>query len=252
MTNYRNRKTANEMTLGDRMKEYYENVYAGQKLPMRMPVIIRLDGKAFHTFTRGMKRPFDFDFMKLMNDTTEYLCRNIQNCVLGYVQSDEISLLIFNYKELNTSSWYDNKVQKMTSISAAMASAFFTKEYIKLNPSYDKPIMFDSRCFVLPVHEIANYFIWRQLDCQRNSIQQVAQSLYSPKELHGKSCKDLIPMIEEKTNEYPFNNSRDYYMGRTIQKCIDSDNNASFCIAYKHSEIAKTYIDVLICKKNTN
>jgi tRNA(His) 5'-end guanylyltransferase len=177
-------------SIGDRMKGNYENSFK-TFLPKRMPVIIRLDGKAFHTFTRGMKKPFDENLIDAMNKTAIYLCENIQNAQIAYVQSDEISILLNNYKRLNTQSWFGNELQKIVSVSAGMASSYFSLEFGRL-------AAFDSRAFVLPESEVCNYFIWRQQDWERNSIQLLAQSLYSSKELHKKKCSDLQEMCFQK------------------------------------------------------
>lgn len=112
-------------SLGDRMKRY-ENITRNYLTP-RTPVIIRLDGKAFHSFTRGFERPFDMTLIKTMQQTMKYLCENIQGCVLGYTQSDEITLVLIDYKKLNSDSWFDYNIQKMTSISASMATFAFNK-----------------------------------------------------------------------------------------------------------------------------
>ena len=112
--------------LGTRMKTNYENI-PKIKLVRRMPVIIRIDGKAFHTYTRGFNKPFDDVLIKSMQDTTAYLCASIQGCVLGYCQSDEISLLLIDYKRLTSSAWFDYEVQKLCSISAAMATLAFNR-----------------------------------------------------------------------------------------------------------------------------
>ena len=117
-------------SLGDRMKENYEN-RAKTYLVRRMPVIIRLDGKAFHTFTRGLKRPYDEIFHNTMNQTMKYLCENIQGCKLGYTQSDEITLLLTDYDTLTTDAWFDNNVQKICSVSASMATMAFNKNLNK-------------------------------------------------------------------------------------------------------------------------
>ena len=114
--------------LGDRMKEFYEN-RSKTKLTRKMPVIIRLDGKAFHTFTRGFKKPFDEIMIKTMQQTMQYLCENIQGCILGYTQSDEITLVLQDYYKLETDAWFDYDVQKIISISAAMATLAFNKYY---------------------------------------------------------------------------------------------------------------------------
>ena len=201
-------------TLGDRMKGAYENKYR-LYLPERIPVIIRLDGKAFHTFCRGLKKPFDDLFISVMQDTMLDLCKNISGCKLGYVQSDEISLLLVQTKE-ESQPWFDNNIQKIVSVSASMATLYFNKNFEKrvfeLMENYEKDknnyseeelkyidrlnskiytAMFDSRVFVLPKEEVNNYFYWRQLDATRNSILSLAQSLYSDREMHGIKCDDL-------------------------------------------------------------
>lgn len=195
-------------TLDDRMKNAYENRYR-MYLPDRIPVIIRLDGKAFHSFTRGLKKPFDALFIKTMQDTMEYLCSNIQGCKFGYVESDEISLCLWSWSKNESDAWFGNNLQKMVSISASMAGVAFNRywngnvaEYlckyesdiiteeedkyritIKNKAEMLMPV-FDSRAFIIPAEEVHNYFVWRQNDCMRNSIQGLAQSLYSEREIH--------------------------------------------------------------------
>ena len=114
--------------LATRMKEFYEGV-PKTRLVRRMPVAIRLDGKAFHTFTRGFKKPFDEVLGKAMRKTMKYLCENIQGCVLGYTQSDEITLILLDYKYLNSDAWFDYEIQKMCSIAASMATMAFNKAF---------------------------------------------------------------------------------------------------------------------------
>jgi tRNA(His) guanylyltransferase len=178
-------------SLGDRMKGY-ENSYRFT-LPSRMPVIIRVDGKAFHTYTKGCKRPVDEKLVQVMNATAAYLCQTTQNCVLAYVQSDEISLLLNNFKELDTQSWFDNNLQKMISVSAGAASAKFTSLSDHIFGKL-KLALFDSRVFLLPKEEVCNYFLWRQQDATRNSIQMLARSLYSHKQCEDKDNSDLQEM----------------------------------------------------------
>lgn len=205
--------------IGIRMKEYYENI-PKTKLIRRMPVIIRLDGRSFHTFTRGFKRPFDCVLMSAMKETTKLLCKNIQNAKLGYCQSDEISILLCDYDNLDTSAWFDNEVQKICSISASMATLYFNQifrnivnEYIDniseawnvtdeevdytdiLYIATSKGAMFDSRCFNIPKEEVTNYFLWRQQDATRNSIQMVGQANFTHKQLHRKTCNDIQNML---------------------------------------------------------
>lgn len=207
-------------TLGDRIKNNYENI-SRYYLTRRMPVIIRIDGKAFHTFTRGFQKPFDDVLVKTMQEAMKYLCENIQGCVLGYTQSDEISLVLIDYAELTTDAWFGNNLQKMCSVSASMATMAFTKNFVKnvkecermalignvvlfeddekyinvLKKAIEKGAMFDSRVFTIPKEEVCNYFLWRQQDATRNSIQSVGQANFSQKELHGKSCNDIQDIL---------------------------------------------------------
>ena len=198
--------------LATRMKTYYEEI-PKTKLIRRTPVIIRLDGKAWHTWTRGFQKPFDDILIESMQETMKYLCENIQGCVFGYTQSDEISLVLVDYKNLNSSAWFDYEVQKMCSISASIATMYFNKifnnkinEYSEwaygdrsIEKAYliaaEKGAMFDARCFNLPKEEVTNYIYWRQLDATRNSIQMVGQTWFSHKELHGKSCNMIQNML---------------------------------------------------------
>lgn len=179
--------------LSERMKGY-EKIF-DNKIPNRMPIIIRLDGKTFHTFTRGMTKPFDEGFMGTMIETMKYVCKNIQTTVFGYVQSDEISLLLFNYNKFETQPLFDNRIQKLTSVAASTATAFFN-HYLDL--PLDNLQKFDARVFVLPEKEVVNYFLWRQQDAERNSINMLAQSLYSHKELQGKNNSELQELCFQK------------------------------------------------------
>ena len=212
--------------LGTRMKTYYEQI-PKTKLIRRMPVIIRIDGKAFHTFTRGFQKPFDEVLIKSMQETTKYLCENIQGCVLGYTQSDEITLVLVDYQKLETAAWFDYEVQKMCSIAASMATMAFNKffkqsvdraiwEYknslvpqcvemqnematyhATLLQAVDKGAMFDARVFNIPKEEVTNCIYWRQLDASRNSVQMVGQAYFSHKELQNKSCSNIQDMLME-------------------------------------------------------
>ena len=213
--------------LGMRMKEFYEEV-PKTRLVRRMPVAIRIDGKAFHTFTRGFKRPFYEVLGKSMRETMKYLCENIQGCVLGYTQSDEITLILVDYQNLNSCAWFDYEVQKVCSIASYMATMafnkFFTKNvnYFEMTHEHDNTIneycttlvnaaekgaMFDARCFNIPKEEVCNLIYWRQLDATRNSIQMVGQANFSHKELQKKSCNMIQDMLFAKKginwNDYP-------------------------------------------------
>lgn len=213
--------------LGTRMKTFYENTYRFG-MTRRMPVAIRIDGKAFHTFTKGFERPFDEVLSNAMVRTMEYLCKNIQGCVFGYTQSDEITLILLDYQTLQTEAWFGYEIQKICSISASMATMAFNKffgdevhkfheehcridehfgyctnhwdnkENEKVYEIYCKKLrtaLFDSRCFNIPKEEVCNLIYWRQLDATRNSIQMVGQANFSHTELQGKSCKEIQEML---------------------------------------------------------
>lgn len=182
-------------SLGDRMKGY-EDVNRNH-IPSKLPLILRLDGKAFHTYTRGLERPFSDKLFKAMDDVTKYLCKNIQNVTMAYTQSDEISLLLVDYKTIEAQQWFNGNIQKMVSVAASMASSKMTQISSEVFGEI-RPAMFDCRAFILPVHEVENYFIWRQQDWTRNSIQMLARSLYSHKELHGKNTPELHEMCFQK------------------------------------------------------
>jgi tRNA(His) guanylyltransferase len=217
----------NKDNLGDRMKGY-ENI-PRTYLTRRMPVIIRIDGKAFHSFTKGFQKPFDSVLMESMWETTKYLCENIQGCKVGYTQSDEISLLLTDYETITTSAWFDKNIQKMVSISASMATLAFnkmfyeqyklflninqnTKELYDLINNYYRKIntaLFDSRVFTIPKEEVNNYFIWRQQDATRNAIQMIGQANFSHKQLQNKNCNQIQEMLFQE-KELNFNDLPTY------------------------------------------
>ena len=248
--------------LGIRMKTYYEQI-PKTKLMRRTPVAIRVDGKAFHTFTKGFQKPFDEILIKSMQQTMKYLCENIQGCVLGYTQSDEITLILVDYKNLNSDAWFDYEVQKMCSIAASMATMAFNKYFKEIAEDYvqdraieneieapvsqkeakycstllkavEKGAMFDARVFNIPKEEVTNLVYWRQLDATRNSIQMVGQANFSHKQLEGKSCNMIQDMLlTEKDinwNEFP-----------TYQKrgscCVKSTASCTWAATDKHGNV---------------
>ena len=206
--------------LAKRMKAY-ENCYRIY-LPRRSAVIVRLDMRAGHSFTKGFARPYDEVFMSAMQETTKQLCENISGCKFAYHQSDEISLVLTDYETINTEPWFGNNLQKIVSISAAMATFYFRQNFLEAIVSIDgcdetsnvhfkaygeKLCVFDSRIFLLPREEVVNYFYWRQLDCIRNSIQMAGQSNFSHRELQNKNCNDIQEMLFSQKN---INWAKDY------------------------------------------
>lgn len=199
--------------LGDRMKQYED--ISRHYLTRKIPVIIRVDGKAFHTFTKGFAKPFDHILMQAMQVTMGYLCKNIQGCVLGYTQSDEITLVVTDYANIDTDAWFGYNLQKMASIAASMATFAFNtymralvlddSEMGALSPAMyntyinalEKGALFDARAWSLPKEEVVNCLIWRQQDATRNSIQAAAQARYSHKQLMNKNTSQLQDMLME-------------------------------------------------------
>lgn len=207
--------------LGARMKSFYEEI-SKTYLMRRTPVAIRLDGRSFHTFTKGFEKPFDDILRKAMEETMLYLCKNVQGCVLGYHQSDEITLILTDYEELNTDAWFGYNVQKLCSIAASMATFIFNRVFEKkANAFFEKHenddfitrgyadtlciaayegATFDARCFNIPKEEVANLLYWRQLDAMRNSVQMVGQYYFSHKELHKKNQEAIKTMLKDFKN----------------------------------------------------
>ena len=184
-----------------RMKDY--ETVSKTRLTKRMPVVIRVDGRAFHTFTKGFNKPYDELLCSCMQETMKYLCENIQGCVLGYTQSDEITLILVDYDNIDKSAWFDYEVQKICSVVSSMSTMKFNKlferkvtefisnkpdeitqdEYVNLCSRYDNAInmraMFDTRCFNVPENDICNAIIWRQRDAEKNSISSLGQAYFT-------------------------------------------------------------------------
>jgi tRNA(His) 5'-end guanylyltransferase len=170
-------------SLGDRMKGY-ENV-SRYYLMRRTPAILRIDGKAFHTWTRDLEKPYSKMMASWMGSTMQYLVQNIQGAVFGYTQSDEISILLRDYDKLTTDSWFSSNIQKMVSVAASMATAHFNT-VVSVTSDEPRPMaLFDARIFNMPKEEVTNYFIWRQQDASRNSIQGLGQAKLGHKKCQG-------------------------------------------------------------------
>jgi tRNA(His) guanylyltransferase len=181
------------MNLGDRIKGHYEN-RTKQFLMRKTITIIRLDGKGFSKFTKGLNKPFDDGFSDDMDATAVYLCENIQGAKLAYTQSDEISVVITDFDNLETSAWFDYNVQKMVSIAASLATARFNQ--LRAFRGETKLAQFDARVFQVPsIDEMINTLIWRQQDCTRNSISMAADANFSHKLLEGKSGNEKQEML---------------------------------------------------------
>lgn len=179
--------------LGDRMKtyEYVSRYY----LTRRTPVIIRVDGKTFHTLLKRTEKPFDDVFLSIMQESAQFLSEEIQGFKLAYIQSDEASFLLTDYDKIDSQGWFDYNLSKMISISAAKMSSIFSRLSLQREVKIEGMGLFDSRVFNIPKEEVANYFLWRAKDWQRNSLNMYARSFFSHKQLMNKNSLDIHEML---------------------------------------------------------
>lgn len=209
-------------SLSDRMKEQYEHRYR-LFLPRRTYTIIRIDGKNFRSYTRHLLKPFNLTFVNAIDATSLFCCQQFQGAQFGFVQSDELSILLTDFDLPTTEAWFNGNIQKMVSVGAATATEYFGK-YMH----YGRPV-FDARVFVIPdPTEVENYFIWRQQDATRNSIQSAASSVYDHGELEGKSMEQTQEMLFQKGinwNDYPtgLKRGRAVFRDETRQWVLDRE-----------------------------
>lgn len=225
--------------LGNRMKDQYEN-RTRYYLPRRTYTILRLDQKAAHTYTSGLGRPFDKDYIEDIDNAIIAMLPQIQGAVFAYTQSDEVSILLTDFATPQTDAWFDGNIQKMSSVAASIMTAEFNhlrllkyqNEHGEIGHHMDdmypplavkrpefKLAYFDCRCFTVPDRtEVMNVFRWRQQDCVRNSVSMVAQHHFSPKELHGKSQSNMHEMLHNKGVNWATSFSEGEKNGRIIMK----------------------------------
>ena len=204
------------LDIGNRMKAY-ENCFA-YTLPRRIPVIIRVDGRAFHTITRKeFGRTWSIEFVEIMIETAKAVMADIAGCDICYSQSDEISFLLTDYRTIKSEGWFGYDLHKLISISASLASTAFSK-------LYGGDVCFDSRCFSIPQDDVCNYFIWRQIDAIRNATQMIGHGYFSQKELHKVSCagiqEKLLKEHNVDFNDYPTVRKRGFCI---VKKEVDLD-----------------------------
>jgi tRNA(His) 5'-end guanylyltransferase len=182
---------SDKTAIGDRMKRY--EAATSMVLPRRTYTIIRVDGRAFHTLLRKAAKPYDWYFNDTMDKVTVELCKGIENAVAAYVQSDEISVILTDFKTHATEPWFGGVVQKMCSISASLATYHFNVN------GYGGMGLFDSRVYTIPSKtDVMNYLVWRQKDNTRNSVNMLARHHFSVRELHGKSTLQRLDMLADK------------------------------------------------------
>lgn len=178
------------MNIGDRIKKY-ERASRLSLLP-RSYVVIRVDGKAFHTFTRGCEKPFDRKLINAMVRAGERCAAEMQGFKIGYHQSDEFTFILSDLDSYESEMWFDREVQKLVSVTASMFGAYFNDEM------GGTTAVFDARAFNVPAEDVPNTLIWRQRDWERNSIQMLARAHFSAKELHNKKHADIHEMLHQK------------------------------------------------------
>ena len=205
---------AKKDSLGDRQKAY--EAVNDRILVPKMPFIIRVDGKAFHTYTRGFVKPFDEIMGNTMIEVTKKLCKEIPGAVLGYTQSDEITIVCKYTDRIKSQAWFNGRIRKIETIAASKATKWFNKifsekvhDYIEnyegteeykntLRLFYNKKIgmaEFDARTFNIPEWDCINNVIWRQQDAIRNSVEAVGHANFSTKKLHKVNCDDIKKML---------------------------------------------------------
>lgn len=211
------------MNLGDRIKNNYEDRYR-ILLPRRTNIIVRIDGKAFHTYTRRLKI-FDEKFSEAMKQTASVLHSEIQGTKLVYTQSDEISLWITDYDQLHTDAPFNGNLQKICSVSASIATSAFNNQIENL----PRIAVFDSRVFIIPeLEEVANYFLWRYRDCEKNSAQTYARSIFSHSLLQGKSIPEIHEMLHAEGRNWVTDVKKDFRNGFFFPEINSQD-----CLGYE-------------------
>lgn len=178
-------------SLGDRIKSY-EAAYQHRLTP-KSSLLIRVDGKAFHTWTKGLDRPFDAKLIEAMQLAAIRTAHEMQGFKLAYIQSDECTFLLRDTDTYQTQGWFGYEVNKVVSVSASLFTAWFNK--VMRNPYTGLPAVFDSRAFIVPDTDVPNVFVWRQKDWARNSLSMLARSHFSHKALAGKKLSEVHEML---------------------------------------------------------
>lgn len=219
------------MDLGDRMKAYersYETYMIG-----RLPVVIRVDGKGFSRWTKqtARKKPFDPELADAMAYACSQTASNIEGCVFGYTQSDEMTFVLRNDQSLESTPWFGNRVQKITSVVAAYVTAYFNEMIINSWEATPTPLaVFDARVFAVPsVQEAINCLVWRQNDATKNSISaacyyEVATKVgkkTARKLMHGLGQKQQQELLFQERainwNDYPIRYKRGIGTYRVVE-----------------------------------
>lgn len=223
------------LALEDRMRHY--EAISNPSLVRRVPVIVRIDGRAFHGVTSKNFKcgEYDHNFIRVMTWVMQLVAEDIQGCKFAYTQSDEISFLLTDYTTIRTEAHFGYKISKLNSVTASLAASAFTRLTGGIQVS------FDARSFSLPQDEVCNYFIWRQQDATRNAIQMAGQEYFSHKELHKKSCSDIQDMLFKQWGV----NFNDYPAARKRGVCFsDGALDEEIPIFSQHREYVERFVNV--------
>lgn len=226
----------NKDGLGDRIKNY-ESISEHYFLP-KTPIIVRCDGRAFHTWTKGCKRPFDQTLITCMFESAKEVAKQIQGCKALYAQSDEVTFVLTDYSTLEAQQWFGGRQNKIESVTAAMMTAYFNRNWEQENYKFTRstsqkdPAIFDARAFQCPKDDVANVFVWRVKDWERNSLSMFCNQFFSPKELHGQGRADQHEMLHNIGHNW-------------ATECTDQQKNGSWWSADKVDKFDLTnYYDV--------
>ena len=232
-------------SLGDRMKEYEQ--VTDFRLMKRSNLILRIDGRAFHTLTSFMERPYDNNFIDLMDKTMVEVFNSFPDTTLGYVQSDEISILMCPYATYETEPVFGARIQKISSVAASIATQAFIKNLYSMTQSDDTKewaekclngnITFDCRCFNIPKEEVINYFRFRQQDCTRNSILSAGHFYIGKKKCHGLKTPDIVEVLKEKGIDYWSTWPNRVHFGRSCYRGEDGRTKL-WALNYGHQDVA--------------
>jgi tRNA(His) 5'-end guanylyltransferase len=198
--------------LGRRMKRDYEDALR-VFLPRRAYTVVRIDGRAFHTFTGELDRPYCRALAGALDQAALHLCREAIGCAFAYGQSDEYSFLLSDAEAEDAPLWFDGNVQKIVSVSASLFTAAFLR-------CFESPRLaaFDSRVMsIAQRREVARYFLWRQLDASANSLNMLASAHYSHAELLEKTTAEKHEMLHAKGVNWARQPS-DFKRGRVVRR----------------------------------
>jgi tRNA(His) guanylyltransferase len=202
--------------LGTRMKRYYEDALR-LVVPRRSYFILRVDGRAFHTFTAGLERPYSRPLANALDQAALFLCQEIIGCRFAYGQSDEYSFLLTDFETEDAPLWFDGNVQKIVSVSASLFTGAFNRCYAGTSVA-----AFDARLLIIPQRsEVQKYFLWRQLDASANSLNMLASAHFTHSELLNKSTKEKHEMLHSKGLNWA-KEPADFKRGRVVRRAAGS------------------------------